>query len=292
MTTEAKAMNESQIDQLRNELPGPVAQLLDLGEPDTWGHVSDPTWIDYRGLGIGDEHTQALCQLLTTSGLNYLEQDRPELYGVVHAWRALGQLRLAEAADDLVGMIAPFHALDDDQSFEEMPVVLGMIGEPAIAPLRVFLEEKRDLEVFARVPGAVALRQIAQRHPETRLAVIDILSQRLTDVSDDDPTWNAMLVSELAELRAVEAEAVIREAYGRDLVDESMCGVLDDVIDEIEGRPPQHRKINPKWNLLGPSFGPAVSAKSPGVAPDPYREKAKKRRERKKQRRNRKKNRR
>jgi hypothetical protein len=63
------------------------------------------------------------------------DSDDNAVYGPVHAWRALGQLRAFAAVEPLLGLLDRLDQLGDDWYLEEFPDVFGQIGPQAIPPL-------------------------------------------------------------------------------------------------------------------------------------------------------------
>ena len=86
-------------------------------------------WPDYIQYGIGSENVEDLIQLLIDPVLHGAPTESNEVWAPLHAWRALGQLGDSRAIEPL---IHAFDTLcDDDWAAEELPVVLGMLGERA-----------------------------------------------------------------------------------------------------------------------------------------------------------------
>src|SRR4051794_2619848 len=92
----------------------PVAALLKLGRPPLRNEIQ----IHYD---VEREHVPELIRMaLDTSGLDDDRQDDdaenepPELFAQVHAWRALGQLRATEAIAPLISLLRRVDEADDD----------------------------------------------------------------------------------------------------------------------------------------------------------------------------------
>src|SRR5947209_6188084 len=116
------------------DYPPPLDQLLTLGEP------RQPGWPDYRARGIGPQHVPDLIRMATDPGLNGADGDSPLVWAPAHAWRALGQLRAAEAVEPLLRLLEEQE--DDDCLREELPEVFGLIGPPALPALSSFLADR------------------------------------------------------------------------------------------------------------------------------------------------------
>jgi HEAT repeat protein len=90
-------------------------------------------WSDYLALGFTEEDVPALLQLAQDKeALQYA--DDLVSSAPFHAWRVLGLLK-AEAA--VLPLFAAFG--DDDWSSEEIPSILGLIGEKTIEPIKQHL---------------------------------------------------------------------------------------------------------------------------------------------------------
>ncbi|HEU5369606.1 MAG TPA: hypothetical protein VFU69_14125, partial [Ktedonobacterales bacterium] len=81
--------------------PPPIDKLLTIGESEDFRAEK---WPDYRELGLGPEHINDLILLATDHELRWGEEDddAPEVWAPVHAWRALGQLRAEAAIEPLM----------------------------------------------------------------------------------------------------------------------------------------------------------------------------------------------
>ncbi|HET7231843.1 MAG TPA: hypothetical protein VFJ16_17660 [Longimicrobium sp.] len=207
----------------------PVSQLLALGKLE-WG---DP-WLDYGELGITAEHVAELIRLLLDEKVFWADPDSVEVWGTMHIWRALGQLRAEAAIEPLLEVMG----WDDeaDWSLDEIPRVLGMIGPAALEPVRAALARlalDEETRWIVAASAANALEEIGKRFPEARSAVVDALQRQLRWWARQDEDLNASLVSSLVNLRAVEAAPVIEEAFSAGAVDEFLVGDWEDVQVEL-----------------------------------------------------------
>lgn len=206
--------------------PPPLDQLLTLGQPDL------DEWLDYRALGLGDEHVFALSGLLQDPRLSWIDRtegdDETPYWAPAHAWRALGQLRAHEAAEALVGVV--LRDDEDEWALEEIPEVLGMIGPAALPAIRDALPTA-GLKEEPWTIGSLgnALRNITAAPPEARDEAVALLTRQLREWPEQDGTLNAFLSGDLPDLRAVEAAPVMREAFEGDAVDEAVVGDWEDV---------------------------------------------------------------
>lgn len=209
-----------------SEYPPAVAELLKLGE-------INPTeeWLDYPSRGLGPEHVPDLIRLVATFGRED-DFESPASWGPVHAWRALGQLRVAEAAETLLQVVRDDRDRGGDWASEEMPEVFGLIGPPALPVLAAALRDPAE-ELYVRWGAADAIQKVAEHHPEARPECVALLAGQLENAAANDPTLNGALVGTLLDMKAVETDAVLQRAFGTGNVDESIAGGLEDARYEL-----------------------------------------------------------
>jgi hypothetical protein len=183
----------------------PVDQLLSLGTP---GTISD-LWTDYVALGVTDEHVPELIRMATEPALNEAYSESLEVWAPLHAWRALGQLRAASAAEPLTRLLTA--QAEDDWVQDDLPQALGMIGGPAIGPARELLGNA-EIDHPPRLSAMESISAVARHHPELRDEAVGALVAQLARWPDQEPGINAYLIGELAQLRAVEAAPVVEAA--------------------------------------------------------------------------------
>src|SRR5829696_524944 len=95
----------------------PVSRLVELGRPE----LTD-RWPDYSTYGIGPGHAPELLRLLQDEELAWAEEETPSVYGQIHAWRALGQLKTEAAIEPLLDLLAGQEGDDwNDWVTEEVP---------------------------------------------------------------------------------------------------------------------------------------------------------------------------
>lgn len=219
--------------------PPPLDRLLTLG--DTGLHQR--AWHDYAGMGITARHVPDLLRIASDPELNEAPFDDPRVYAPLHAWRALGLLRAPEAAVPLAELLVRY---DDDTAREDLPRVLGMIGAPAVEPVRAVLADD-SAELFARVAAAHALEQIGQQHSALRDRVVGLLIDQLIDWPEQDATLNAFLIDYLVELGASEAAPLMEAAFDAHAVDESVRGDREDVMVDLSLLPERLSPRPPPW---------------------------------------------
>jgi len=203
------------------DYPPAVAQLLRLGNP-------DKTFVDCEALGLTHEHVPALTHMAADEELNNLDASDRRCWGPVHAWRALGQMRAAEAAPTLVDLLWRVDACDDERLAVEVPEALVEIGEPALAPLAAYFDEDPD-DVTALEIVAETIGKIGVQYPQCRARCVRELTERLLAFDLYDPSANGSVVCSLVDLHAVESLAVVEAAYAAGAVDELWVGDIEDV---------------------------------------------------------------
>lgn len=202
----------------------PVDQLLTLGETDP---VSHDKWPDYLALGIGPQHIPELFRMVNDESLNRIGKvEGPEDWASIHAVRAIGQLRDESTIEPLVELLTT--QADHEWIQEELPEVFGMIGPAAIPALSAYLADDTH-ELFPRAYASGGLITIAQQHPESRDEAVRPIVQQLEKYPANDPELNAMLISDLAEIKATETLPLIEQAFEADRVDKFYI-TLDDVL--------------------------------------------------------------
>jgi HEAT repeat protein len=196
----------------------PVDKLLSYGDPTKKDKLG--MWPDYVAeFGFGEGHIPNLIKLATNRELSEAETESAEVWGPLHAWRTLGQLKAEAAIEPLLQLLGQ----DDDWASTEVPEVYGMIGPKAIPALSAFLEDP-DQEMFARSEAATSLEKIGETYPESRAEAVAALSHALETGAENDPELNAYIVSYLIELGAAEAAPVIERAYAAEQVDTEIAG--------------------------------------------------------------------
>ena len=217
-------MDDARTGDLGGEYADPVGQLLTIGQPPDY----DPAeWPDYSAsFGLGPEHIDALIRLACDVALNTADTQSGDVWGPMHAWRALGQLRAEAATVPLLALLNSI--VNDGPADEEIPVVFGMIGPAAIPHIKAYLSDRSN-PVWSAAMGMAGLKEIVRRHPDCRAETIGILIGMLKPHADANRTVSGFAVSGLMDLRAVEAIDPIRDAFRRDSVDISIAGDVEDV---------------------------------------------------------------
>ena len=207
-------------------MPDKADILLTLGEP------SDPgDWPDYPAThGLAADDVPRLIEILSDEALNKGDGESTEVWGPLHAWRALGQLGAVEAIEPL---ISQFEFLsEDDWALTEVDRVFAMIGPAAIEPLAVYLGESQHSE-YARIMSVDALARIAMAHPEERERVLAIFRDYMKRPDHEAEVLNGALMGRLIDLHAVELIDDIRRLFGMGIVDIFYAGDLEEVEMEL-----------------------------------------------------------
>ncbi len=204
-----------------NQYPYPVNRLLNLGDP-----RERHEWPVYTALGLTSEHVPDLIRMVLDDDLNEADSESCEVWAPLHAWRALGQLRAVAAIEPLLSLLWRIDERDDWVS-EELPRVFSMIGVPAIPALTAYLADSTH-GLFARIAAAHGLEWIARRYSAMREQSLAALSAQLEHYAEQDPTLNGFLVSNLLDLKAVEAAPLMEQAFAANKIDLSVMGDWED----------------------------------------------------------------
>lgn len=206
-----------QVASLQYPYSAPVEKLLKLG--DVYGQRKWRNYIDE--FGFDSTHISSLIHMVMNPRLHWADSKNDEVWGPLHAWRALGQLGAEKAIKPLINLFNELE--DDDWMNEELPVVLGMIGPAAIEPLQNFLTDKQN-NLFPRINAAESLREIGERHPEARDECIKLLTNQLRQYNENHPTLNGFIIYNLTQLGAVESARLMKRAFRTGAVDEFVMG--------------------------------------------------------------------
>ncbi len=215
--------------------PPPVEALLSLG--DVRGKEEE----DYRAMGLGTEHIPDLIRMVEDEELHLADNDSPEVWAPLHAWRALGQLRAKAAIEPLLGLLYRIDDFNDDWVSEEIPDILAKIGPAAIEPTIAYLTDIAN-PLWARIAATEVLLKIAQRYPDTREVCVRTLMAQLEHYPEQDVTLNAFLVDALTELKAVEAAPLIKRAFDALAVDERVRGGWQKVQRDLGLKPAKKKR--------------------------------------------------
>jgi hypothetical protein len=201
----------------------PLDALLTLGERD-----SEELDELRKELGIGQEHLPELLTMARDRALHTAKSESLEVWAPLHAIAILGQLDLAEHIAELM----PLFDVESDWLTEDLPPIMRTVGEPAIAPLKAYLEDTtRYGWGHARV--AESLQEIGSQHPDLRNQVVQIVDIVLDDAESYSTEAVTGAVGALIDLRAIESLSAIRRVYEQNLVDELVYGPWGEVLDML-----------------------------------------------------------
>ncbi len=222
----------------------PVAGLLGYGSVES--RLGETPWPNYLELGFADEHVPDLIRMAMDGNFNSADGDSVEVWGPLHAWRTLAQLRAVEAVEPLLQLLENLPC--DEWLSGELPKVFSLIGPAAIPVLADFINDN-DVDEGSRISVPSCLERIAQDHPECRDECIGKLASQLTLHETNGSELNAFIIWSLIELKATGAINNIRTAYSADCVELGIVGDVEDV--EIAMGLRQGRDTpRPKYNII------------------------------------------
>jgi len=214
-------MSDSEAAATNSDHASAVNQLLRLGEP------LDERY-DYAALGISQEAMPELIRMATDPALNDGPPDSQIVWAPVHAWRALGQLRVSGAVEPLLALFRRVDDEQDDWVSTDLPGALAQIGGAAVGPVAKYLADTAHGD-WARVAAAETLSRIGKAHPEWRAECVARLQDQLEKFGEQPEMVNTFLILALHDLRAVETMPLIERAFASGRVDESVVGDVEDV---------------------------------------------------------------
>jgi hypothetical protein len=210
----------------------PAGKLLRLGDP------SRSIWPDYPSLGLGPAEVPELIRLACDEKLLDAPEGDDSWWIPIHARRALGQLRVAVAVEPLLSLLPRIDARDDDWVNEDLPKIMGLIGEPGIAPLAAFVADSTQ-NVWGRICAAEAIRHIGSGSKAVKQRCVEILAGQLEHFAENKPELNGTLIAELVELAAREHAGLIEKVFRSGRADEEGMGTWEDIRAELGLAPPR-----------------------------------------------------
>ncbi|MGB8648695.1 MAG: hypothetical protein WCF84_25885 [Anaerolineae bacterium] len=219
----------------RANYPLPVQSLLTLGNPDQGAPG------DTLPAGIIREHIPDLIRMATDRELHTAPGISSLVWAPVHAWRALGQLRAAEAVAPLTGLLRYIDEEQDDWIGEDLPKALGMIGPAALPVLDTYLADSHH-HLWARVAAAYSIEEVGKHFPEARGECVAALTHTLAQYAGNDPMLNAYVMLQLVELQSVESAGLIERAFAARRIDEAVMGDWEEVQVELGLKPAQPKR--------------------------------------------------
>lgn len=203
----------------------PVKKLIKLGDPREL--IITRKWPDYKTFGLSDNNIPQLIELLDDWDLYFSDEGSPESWAALHAWRALGQLKAKESIDALMQLIEDLED-ENDWAREEIPVIMGMIGEDSISTLKSYLYNN-SLQEHVRIAAAGGITEVGIRNSSEKEKCIKILADFIIQSSRNLAGLNGLIICDLIDLEAISAIDSIRVAIDKDVVDISIPGDLEDI---------------------------------------------------------------
>jgi len=196
----------------KESLTTPFLEILKASRQDDWELTSDTRW--FRG-----DHAGKFL-------IAYQEQAALPIFEQIYA-----------SSDER-----------DQDMVEWFGTDLTEFGETAVSPLiRILQTDTQGAYHYGRAIAATTLKIIAWQHPDTRKAVIEALINQLpaspADLSTEmtvDEMWTNIAL-ELADLKDVDSQEIIRAMYAADLIDADMfpLGEYDDSFSVDAAPPPE-----------------------------------------------------
>jgi hypothetical protein len=120
---------------------------------------------------------------------------------------------------------------DNDTGFvewaiEELPDVYEAIG-PAAIPILINCIADSTWPVETRVNAMTGLYKICTKYPEYRDEVVAFFTKQLENYAQNDPEINGDLISNLAELKAIETLPLIKTAFDNGNIDTFLISLED-----------------------------------------------------------------
>ena len=240
-----------------NGYSAPVDKLLTLGEV----QQRDPErWFDYKSLSIGPEHIPDLLRMATDMELNNADSESDEVWGPLHAWRALGQLQAVQTIETLINQQEQLE--NDEWIIEELPEVFGVMGPSALPTLIAYsADTSRDNSL--RITAISGIEIIGKRWPQVRNESVEIITRQLEKFKKNDGELNAFLIVSLINLQATKAIPVIERAFAANRVDTTIVGNWDDVQAEFGLISQEELVLRRVVARSQPSFQPRITGMSP-----------------------------
>jgi hypothetical protein len=212
----------------------PLDQLLTLG------NALEVTDINQRiaQLGFSQAHVPDLVRMTRDRALNTSESESDAGWAPIHALTALAGLDVSAQVAELV----PLFDIDSEWFGEELPALLGQAGQPALEPLRQYIQDHTRWQ-YGRWNAGSAVEQVGRQHPELRDQAIQILGEVLEHAAENDPETNGFFLADLIHLNAVEALPIIRSAFEQERIDESIAGDWGEVLKALGQKVDQNDPI-------------------------------------------------
>lgn len=202
----------------------PVAKLIYIEEQTSW---NDKQWLDYINLfGLSTADLPELIRLISDDELvdDDVDDDNDSeiAFYEIHVLRAVFQIDIETGINLYIDQLKKFP--NDDYLHEEIHGIVRHAGAIVIAPFTQVLTDNTQDERL-RVTLANGLEEIGKTHPECREACVNSLTTQLQNYHVQDGDYlNSTLVSNLIQLKAVEAVDLIEQVFTNRELDEWCTG--------------------------------------------------------------------
>ena len=196
----------------------PVVKLINLQEKTRW---DDEQWLDYvNQCGLSTADLPELSRLISDDAL--VDDDGMPIFCEIHVLRASVQIDPEAGIKLYIDQLTEFP--EDDFLHEEIDGISRNAGVIAIEPFTKMLTDPYQDERL-RVTFANGLEEVGKTHLESRDACVKSLTRQLQNYHVQDGNYlNSVLVSNLIELKAVEAVDLIEEVFTNRELDEWITG--------------------------------------------------------------------
>jgi yecA family protein len=187
--------------------------------------------LDYSGLGFTERDAPALLTLAKGEHLKESQADDEEAWDadddvMIHAARALASFQNVEHLDSLLDLLRRADRNQDEFFLEEFPYWIQLMGSGVSQALREQLAKREETEGFRiSVLEALEGEPVEQGGKEELMAVL----AELLEARHPDYSFNAFAVNTLINLGAKTYIDVVRKALEADVIDQSVCGDLEDI---------------------------------------------------------------
>ncbi len=189
--------------------------------------------------GRGEEAAVPLREIVANEDYWY-EGKFGDFWIVVHAIIILSAMRDEKALPILIEMVPHAYFANHDFATEIYPLALSEYGESAVEPFIKFILDHRGSwrdnpdYSYCRYTFSIALTRMALKNENLKPRVLDFLCQLLREPQEDDQVFISFILSHLLALDRKKVLPAIEAAYGRNVVDETICGSYDEFIGIIK----------------------------------------------------------
>lgn len=168
-----------------------------------------------------------LCDVLQDD--DYWEAEGNKQWMPLHAVKLLGMLADPSALPQLVNALILACENKNDWIMEDLPIVLGRIGPPAISPLGEFIQayERDDDFWWPRSTAVDGLVAIALHHPHEQERILTFLHELFS--KKDDMEFLSFAAGSLLDLGDPSSFPVLERAFDRGVIDEYIIS-MDDLL--------------------------------------------------------------